>query len=222
MKLVNIKILSFVAFLCIGLTVTAQKGDRQYNPWSIEVQTGYHIPVAPSDEVKLGDYDGAFKQFKGGIRYMFSDTYGIKAHYGFLKFETPDGNGGADYSLVGIDGYANLWKVANIKGDFRKNFGLLFHMGFGVTFSKPSGGFGGTDHIGNLSAGLTPQFKISKNFAVFADVAYIAQLKQHYAYNGDLLDPNYEHKTGGLFNASIGLTFSFGNRENHADWYYED
>lgn len=220
MKLLNIKILSIAAFLFIGLTVSAQTYQRPYNQWSIEVQTGYHIPVAPNDFVKLGNYDGAFKQFQGGVRYMISDTYGVKAYYSFLNFENPDG-GGVVYNRVGIDGYANLWKVANIRGDFRNKFGLLFHMGFGVTFANPST-VTGTDHIGNLMGGLTPQYKISKNFAVFADVSYMAHLKQHYAYNGDLIDPNYEHKTGGLFNFSVGLTYSFGNKQNHADWYYEN
>lgn len=222
MKFLNIKFLSIAAFLLIGISVSAQNYERPYNQWSIEVQTGYHIAAAPSDFVKLGDYDGAFKQFQGGIRYMINDTYGVKASYSFLNFENPDvSGGGVKYNRVAVGGVANLWKVANITGDFRKTFGLLFHLDAGVTFARPST-VSGTDHIGNIIGGLTPQVKLSKNFAVFADVAYQTNLKQHYAYNGELLDLSYEHKTGGLFNFSLGLTYSFGKKENHADWYYNN
>ncbi|WP_034259793.1 hypothetical protein [Aequorivita capsosiphonis] len=221
MKFLNIKILSITAFLLIGAAVSAQNYERPYNPWSIEVQTGYHIPAAPSDFVKLGDYGGAFEQFQGGVRYMISDTYGIRANYSFLKFENSDNPGNIKFNRVTIGGVANLWKVGNIKGDFKKTFGLLFHLDAGVTFANPTGSKG-TDHIGNIIGGLMPQVKISKNFTVFADLAFQANLKQHYAYNGDLIDASYEHKTGGLFNFGIGLSYSFGKRDNHADWYYED
>ncbi|MGO3182929.1 MAG: hypothetical protein ACTIJ9_08865 [Aequorivita sp.] len=224
MKFLNIKFLSIAAFLLIGISVSAQNYEQPYNQWSIEVQTGYHIPAAPSDLVtKLGDYSGAFEQFQGGIRYMINDTYGVTAHYSFLSFDDKEGDGSLKYNRVAIGGVANLWKVANLKGDFRKTFGLLFHLDAGVTFANPSGSEG-TDHIGNIIGGFKPQVKISKNFAVFADLAYQVNLKQHYAYNGGLIDPYYEHKTGGLFNFSLGLTynFGFGNKAEHADWYYED
>lgn len=223
MKFLNIKILSIAAFLLIGISVSAQNYEQPYNQWSIEAQTGYHIAAAPSDLVKLGDYDGAFKQFQGGIRYMINDTYGVRANYSFLNFENSDNPGSLKYNRVTVGGVANLWKVANLKGDFRKTFGLLFHLDAGVTFANPSGSLG-TDHIGNIMGGFMPQVKISKNFAVFADLAYQVNLKQHYAYNGDLIDASYEHKTGGLFNFSLGLTynFGFGNKAEHADWYYED
>ena len=221
MKFLNIKILSIAAFLLIGVAVSAQSYERPYNQWSIEVQTGYHVPVSPSRFVKLGDYSDIFQQFQGGIRYMINDTYGVKAHYSFYNFENPDiVGGGVKYNRVAVGGVANLWKVANLKGEFRKNFGLLFHVDAGVTFANPSGSKG-TDHIGNIMGGFTPQVKISKHFTAFADVAYQANLKQHYAYDGVLLDPSYEHKTGGIFNFAIGLSYSFGNKDNHADWYYE-
>ncbi len=219
MKFLNIKILSISAFLLIGITVSAQTYERPYNQWSIEAQTGYHVPVTPNNFVKLGDYNGIFQQFQGGIRYMINDTYGLKAHYSFLKFENKDLPGSIDFNRVAIGGVANLWKVANIKGDFRNTFGLLFHIDAGVTFARPST-VGGTDHIGNIMGGFMPQVKLSKNFAVYADVAYQANIKQHYSYSGNLLDPSYEHKTGGLFNFSLGLTYSFGKQDNHADWYY--
>src|SRR5690606_34623382 len=116
-------------------------------------------------------------------------------------------------------GYANVWKVMDVKGNFKNTIGLLFHLGAGVTFANPST-VSGTDHIGNIIFGFTPQLKISKHIAFFADVSYIASLKQHYTYGGDLMYSNYDHKTGGLVNLSAGLTFSFGKKENHADWYY--
>ncbi|NGX84765.1 hypothetical protein [Aequorivita sp. KMM 9714] len=223
MKLVNIKLLSIAAFLIIGITATAQKADRQYNNWSIEAQTGYHIPLAPNRFVDLGDYDGAFKQFQAGARYMITDTYGVRAHYSFLNFENPSEfvEGGVKFNRVAIEGVANVWKFAKVKGEFKENIGLLFHLGAGVTFANPSGSKG-TDHIGNIIVGFTPQFRITDNFALFADVSYIANLKQHYSLGGDLLYPDYKHETGGLVNLSVGVNVSFGDREEHADWYYDN
>ena len=200
MKLVNIKFLSIAAFLLIGITATAQKGDRQYNNWSIEAQTGYHVPLAPNKFVDLGDYDGAFKQFENPSEIV---------------------EGGVKFNRVAIEGVANVWKVANVEGEFKENIGLLFHLGGGVTFANPSGSKG-TDHIGNIIVGFTPQFRITDNFALFADVSYIANIKQHYSFGGELYDINYEHENGGLVNLSVGVSVSFGNREEHADWYYED
>ena len=219
MKFLNIKILSIAAFLLTGITVSAQTYERPYNQWSIEVQTGYHVPVSPSKVEKLGEYNAFFQQFQGGIRYMINDTYGIRANYSYMKFEGDKSSGNIEFNRVTLGGVANLWKVGNIKGDFKKSFGLLFHVDAGVTFANPTGSKG-TDHIGNIMGGFMPQVKLSKNFAVYADLAYQANLKQHYTFGGDLLDPSYEHKTGGLFNFSLGLIYSFGKQANHADWYY--
>ncbi|MCG2431692.1 hypothetical protein [Aequorivita xiaoshiensis] len=222
MKLVNIKFLSIAAFLLIGITATAQKGDRQYNNWSIEAQTGYHVPLAPNKFVELGDYDGAFKQFQAGVRYMITEKYGVRAHYSFLNFENPEvQGGGVKYNRVAIEGVANVWKVANVEGEFKENIGLLFHLGAGVTFANPST-VTGTDHIGNIIVGFTPQFRITDNIALFADFSYMANIKQHYSYGGELFDLGYKHETGGLVNLSVGVSVSFGNREEHADWYYDN
>lgn len=222
MNFVNIKSLSIAAFLLIGITVSAQKYDREYNVWSVEVQTGYHIPLAPNKFVELGDYDGAFKQVQAGVRYMINDTYGIRAHFGTLNFEDPnDSSFNIKYKRVALDGVANVWKVMDVKGDFKNTIGLLFHLGAGVTFANPSSISRGTDHIGNIIVGFTPQLKISKNFAFYGDVSYMANIKQHYSYGGELFDLEYKHETGGLVNLSAGLIFSFGNKENHADWYYK-
>lgn len=220
MNIVNIKSLSIAAFLLIGITVTAQKSEREYNPWSIEVQTGYHIPLGPNKFVDLGDYDGIFEQVQAGVRYMITDTYGVRAHYNYLTFDNPEVvGGGVKFNRVAIEGVANVWKVADVKGDFVNTVGLLFHLGAGVTFANPSGSTG-TDHIGNIIVGFTPQFKITKNIALFADLSYMVNLKQHYSFGGELYDLDYQHETGGLVNVSAGITFSFGNKENHADWYY--
>ena len=222
MKLVNIKFLSIAAFLLIGIKATAQKGDRQYNNWSIEAQTGYHVPLAPIKFVELGDYDGAFKQFQAGVRYMITGKYGVRAHYSFLNFENPEvQGGGVKYNRVAIEGVANVWKVAKVEGEFKESIGLLFHLGAGVTFANPSTDTG-TDHIGNIIVGFTPQFRITDNLALFAYVSYMANIKQHYSFGGELYDINYEHENGGLVNLSLGLNVSFGDREEHADWYYED
>lgn len=216
MNLSPLRTYFFPLFLFFTFNVFSQNGD--YNRWSAEVSTGIHVPLAPNDGISRKKYI-AFKQFQFSGRYMFNERFGVKGQYGFNRFANPDATEmGISFNRLGLEGVANLGRILNVGYRLRERLGLLAHAGGGITFAKPATN-SGTDHIGNIIVGLTGQIKLSENFAFIGDLSYITNLKQHYAYNGELLDPNFKSVSGSFVNVSIGIMYYLGENKYHADWY---
>lgn len=200
-------------FLLSSLISTAQ--ENNFNRWSVEVTTGIHVPLEASDLKSRLKYV-AFKQFELAGRYMFTEKFGIKGHYGFNSFSDPNKSEmGISLNRVGFEGVANIDKLFNINYRFRERFGLLFHTGVGVTLGKPTDD-GDADYMGNLMMGFTGQIKLSGSLTLLGDITYIKNLKQDYGFNGVLLDNSAPHS---FVNVSIGIMFSLGQANYHADWY---
>lgn len=209
---------NFVLAIFLFLGIHAFSQSDKYNRWSAELSTGVHVPLAPNDNISRKKYI-AFKQFQLAGRYMFDEKFGVKGHFAYNRFENPDNTDmGLGMTRLGLEGVANVGKLLNVDYHIREYVGLLFHAGVGVTFAKPSS-VNGTDHMGNLMLGFTGQIKLSERFALLGDMTYINNLKQHYAYNGEVLSPNLDTKPGGFVNVSIGIIYNFGEEKYHADWY---
>jgi OOP family OmpA-OmpF porin len=203
-------------FLFSSFNLLAQKND--YNHWSVEISTGLHVPFSPGDGISRSEYI-AFKQFQLSGRYMFSKRVGIKGHYGFNRFADPDNKDLAvSFNRVGLEGVVNVGRLLNVDFHIREKVGLLFHTGLGVTLANPTGSTG-TDHIGNILAGFTGQYKISNEMAIMGDLTYIGNIKQHYGYNGASLNAGEKGTSGGFVNVSVGIIFNLGEQKYHADWY---
>ncbi|CAM3388100.1 hypothetical protein [Aequorivita lipolytica] len=216
MNLLSIRTYLVAIFLFSGMNLFAQ--ENNFNRFSAEISTGVHVPLAPNDGISRSKYI-AFKQFQLAGRYMFTEKFGLKGHYAFNRFANPDDSDmGISMSRIGLEGVANLGRLLNVDYHFRERFGLLLHAGGGITFAQPTS-VNGTDHMGNMLLGLTGQLKLNNNFALFGDLSYISSFKQHYAYNGELLSPNFEAVTGSFVNVSIGIMFYLGEENYHADWY---
>ncbi len=43
-----------------------------------------------------------------------------------------------------------------------------------------------TDHLLNLVLGVTPRYEVAENFYVTADFSAVANVSQHYLFNGEL------------------------------------
>lgn len=207
----------FYAVLFFLFCLTASAQNPRYNHWSLEATGGLHIPLAPSDGVSLGDYTG-FNQFQLATRYMINNKWGVKAHYAFNNFNAGNSEVGLKYNRFGVEGVANVGKLLKVDYRLREWVGLLFHTGLGVTFANPSS-VEGTDHQGNILVGFTGEVKLNKRFTLLTDLTYVHTSKQHYTYSGLLLDPDYNAQSGGFVNFSVGIMFSLGDREYHADWY---
>lgn len=220
----QLRLLILVVLVSMLWTSGRAQDDQGYNKFSIEVSGGIHFPMSPTEGINTSDYIG-FQQFQASVRYMLNKKYGLRVYYAVNRFDGGDvGTGeyeGEDlfntFNRIGGEAVVNLGSLFNMSQRFLDNNNLLFHGGAGLTFSSPAT-TSNVDRMGNITVGLTPQRKVSKRVAVFADVSYVANFKQHTRYNGIPFD-NKEYVVGGFATVSIGLTVYLGSEKEHADWY---
>jgi OOP family OmpA-OmpF porin len=62
-------------------------------------------------------------------------------------------------------------------------------------------------------------YAVSNKIALKADLTYNRTFKQHYGFDGGLLDPNFKAENGSFYNFSVGLIFYIGENKHHSDWY---
>lgn len=215
MTISKFSLLLLLLFVFIGGILNAQE-EEKFNRFSLEAMGGMHFPLSPNEGINTSEYSG-LKQFMVAGRYMFSEEYGIKVHYAHNSIVNKNNSElGMIYNRGGVEGVANLGKILNIVSA-RRTFGVLAHTGIGITFASPSSS-GKTERIGNFLIGITPEVKLTKSLTLLGDVTYAGNFRQHFAYNG-VLFPDKNYQSGSVMNVSIGLMYSFGSKDIHADWY---
>lgn len=191
-------------------------GQKNWNRISIETGYGY---VTPSklygSEFSKSDLSG-FNHFDFGVRYMFNEKIGVKVNFGRDKFESD--NAGVRYNSLNASAVYNVGSLFNLNYMTNERIGLLGRVGAGLTFAKPETS-SRSERIGTATIGLTPQVKLSERFSLYGDVAYAFRFKQHYGFDGVLLNSDYASEVGKTTVFSIGLMFYLGNKTKHADWH---
>ncbi|MEL1245375.1 hypothetical protein AAEO56_13960 [Flavobacterium sp. DGU11] len=206
------KCLSLLTLL-LSLSVWSQARHPQ-DQYSIEAGYGMGISGHPATV--------GFSHFEVGFRYMVDEFWGIKFDFGSDRFRMGDNPElGSDYKRYSFQGVHNLGRTLKIADKMGSNINLLAHGGLGYSSLK-SVIRGGTDNIGSVIVGLTPQFRMSNSLAITLDASYILNFTQHYNFDG-LHPPKGDNKglnsfTGHLFTASVGLTYYFGKNKSDADW----
>lgn len=222
--------------LLFATLATAQSGSpsdslagKPYDRWSVEFSGGTNKPVKPfgpgygssnfSD--RFGSF--AFDHFDIGVRYMFNTKVGLKFDVGFDKVTDAKNSSSLPFDTrqyrFGLQGVLNLGRVLGFE-DFTHSLGLLAHGGAHITLRTPQMGSndGVTERDGGVMAGLTPQVRLGRHFALSGDFTVISNMRQHLNWDGT--DSAKENNlTGLLYNASLGLTWYIGRHERHADWY---
>ncbi len=192
--------------------------ESKFNKFSLEISAGAQLPLTPEMGISQSEYV-SFQQFGLSGRYMFTEKLGLKGHYSYNRFENPDAKDmGISMNRLALEGVANVGRILNVDNRKRLGFAVLVHTGIGISFANPSSSQG-TDHIGNFLVGFTAQAKLSERFSLFGDVTYIRNFKQHFDYNGILINNNYDAVSGSYVSLSIGLIYSLGSEQYHADWY---
>lgn len=212
------KIKYSICTIVLFISSFAHSQQENFNRLSVELTTGIHIPLKPEAGIARSKYVG-FKQFELGARYMFSEKFGVKGHYGYNNFSDPDNlSRGILLNRFGLEGVVNIGKLLNVNYNIREKFGILVHAGPGITFAIPESNEN-VDRMGNLIAGITGQIRLSERFTLLGDVSHISNFSQQYGYNGVLLDANSSSNTGSFLSISFGLMYSIGSKRHHSDWY---
>lgn len=202
-------------FLFFSTTLFAQ---FDLNNVSVEVGYGYNGAIGPYNKVFNSNFSG-MNHFDVGIRYMFTEKLGAKVFYKLDHFvNDPGGELGVTYMTVGASGVYNVGKELGLGYLTRDKLGLNAHIDGGVAFAHLIGQ-NKYEKVGIIGFGIAPMYKISNKFAVQADFTYNYSLKQHYGFDGILLNENYDPEPGSFYNFSVGLIYYIGENKYHSDWY---
>ncbi|MGB5981069.1 MAG: OmpA family protein [Nonlabens sp.] len=229
------KILTFSLIVCAGLafaqdemaadTTQNMSVTEKYNHWSLDIGVGVQKPTRPFSE-------GAFMntpsltQADLGIRYMINNKFGLNLDLGFNYMESDDDSDiefQSNYYRASLEGVANLGEILSFR-EWTNRINLLFHAGAGVSGLRTQEPIDGedTDMMMNFTAGLTPQIRLSDKWAVFGDLSAIGHVRQTITWDGLSLANENRGFNSFLVNASVGLTYYFGDKQQHADWYSEN
>ena len=221
--------------LCAGilfpLALAAQNKEeielKQFNSWSVEINAGMNNAIAPFGEGYSASNESKFwtpriNHFDLGVRYMLTSKFGIKLDLANDKISNAEGSSSLPFETqqyrVGLQGVINAGSLMGFD-EFTKTIGLLIHAGVQASLLTPKTGFNKdvTEKNGGILFGVTPQVKLSNNLALTVDFTVISNQRQHFAWDGST-SAQSNNLNGQMYNTSLGLTYSFGKHETHADW----
>lgn len=230
------KILYLGLLLAPLISIHAQEAENdtierhQFNHWSVEVNVGQNKPIAPFADGYYSSKPNTYFYFNGiehydiGVRYMFSNVFGLKLDFAYDDIKNQKGSGSLDFQTkqyrLGLQGVANLGRLLRFE-TFTHRFGLLAHGGLQVSTLEPTMGFneGQKEQNGGFVYGITPQYRITNWLVITADFTGFQNFRQHLNWDGSYADKE-NSLSGTIFNTSLGLTFYIGDKDKkHADWY---
>lgn len=165
-----------------------------------------------------GSYEPSYNGFThvgAGISYDFDETFGAKLDFGMDEFsiqnDLRNSKTGVSNLRITAQGVINLSTLVDSKSFFNR-FNVLAHGGAGLSvLNSDIPEYQKTDHLLNLVVGITPRFEVADNFFLTADFSAIANVSQHYLFNGELsYDGPANSFTGLMYNVSLGLAYRFG------------
>lgn len=207
---------SFFSLVCFFSIPSFAQFD--VNNLSVELGYGYTGAVGPYSTIFNSNFSG-MRHYDLGIRYMFSETIGAKVFYKVDSFvNDPGGKIGITYNTIGGSFVYNVGKEFGLTYFTRDRIGLLTHLDGGVSFSRVID-TRIIEKVGIVGLGITPMCTLSDKLVLYSDFTYNWNLKQHYGFDGMLLNADYTPEPGSFYNFSIGLIYYIGENKYHNDWY---
>lgn len=204
-------------------TTEAATSVENFKRWSLDLGVGSSKPTRPFVDGFAAN-PGYF-QADLGLRYNLTRNFGLGLELGYNSIQSgkrsenfaPEFNN--QLFRVSLEGVFNIGNLVNLK-QVSPNLGLLFHGGPGLGYFKVNDpvDVSELDFMLNFTAGITPQYRISKNFAVFGDVSIIGTTRNDYSWDGIELQGDIRGFEGAIYNVSAGVTFYFGEGDDPADW----
>lgn len=227
------KTLILIAIVALGSKAVAQEENLSekglFNRWSIEANVGQNKAVRPYSEGYYSSDPSNYFNFSGvdhydlGVRYMFSNLFGLKIDGAYDLIESQSGSGSLPFETkqyrLGLQGVANLGRIMRFE-TFTSRFNILGHAGLQVSRLEPQTGLneGVTEDNGGIILGLTPQLRITDWLVLTGDFTVISNVRQHFNWDGNYSAED-NNLSGMMYNTSLGLTVYLGKKEKHADWY---
>lgn len=229
----KLKITFLGAALC-GLLFSnaarAQQSDAEtsFNRWSVEALVGMNKPLSPftpgyyttNTGKKL--HIGGLRHYDLGVRYMLSETFGVRADFTYDGYTEPSGSGSLPFDtrqyLFALQGVLNLGQIFDFPS-FTQRFGLLARVGGQISrFDVASGANDGRwERNGGFIVGITPQYRLHPRVALQLDLGYQLNIKQHLKWDGASGTDN--NLVGSKLTMAAGLSFYLGKNDRHADWH---
>ena len=206
----SILVLASLAF--VGM----QAQETGYNKWSIDVNGGVNKPVSPF----ANGYSTATPNLWSaslGVRYMANNKFGVRLGGGYDSFSEKEDTPKFDSNMwnVNLQGVANLARVLSFE-EWTSDLGLLFHAGGGYA-QLSSDYLSKADRMVFITAGLTPQLRISNRIALLLDGSVFINAKQNVGYDTQSVATKRVFQ-GLHFTGTIGLNIALGKQGRHADW----
>jgi OmpA-OmpF porin, OOP family len=209
----------------------ATKQEKNYNLWSVNLNLGTHVGIRPYTD---GYHSTTPNYFKNpnlqhvdiNVRKMFNTKFGLALDISYDRFTADAGSPDFDNNFfrTSLRGVMNMHRVMNWE-EFTDTFGMQLHVGTGFSYLEaPStdGLFGQYDNIFSILGGTTLLVRLNHKFMMSVDFTVISNLTHHVTLDGQSQVPPDGSRTGVIYTNTLGLTYYFGKKEKHADWYYED
>ena len=205
------QILALTALVALGANA------QEYNKWSVDVNFGANKPTVGFTS-GYSTRTPSFWTLNGGVRYMFNNKFGLRLGGGYDSFVEGKNSSKFNSNIwnVNLQGVANLGRVLSFE-DWTRDLGLLAHAGVGIGQLKgdyiPK-----ADNIGFVTAGLTPQVRLSNRVTLLVDGSAYLYARQNRTFDGK--SKTTKRGFQGLnFTGTIGLQVALGKNLVHADWY---
>ena len=196
-------IILFLSIFAVSTTLVAQEKTFMQSI-TLEAGGGYNLPVSPSrNNSTMSDYAG-FSSFYLGANYAISELAGLRFSYGNNSFEdTNNSSLGVTLHKFMAEGTFNILQAIEKQ---QTPFEIMAHAGAGFSFGKNEQS-SQTDRMISAQIGLMPKYRITNNFSVLLDAAYVINLKQNFYFDGGTMPEGGDK--GGFFMVNLGVAYSF-------------
>jgi OOP family OmpA-OmpF porin len=221
------KITPTLFLLMLSFTAFSQRSFEQF---SIEGGFGFNAATKPSSS--------GFNHFEGGLRYMWNEYWGAKGDIAFDTFDArmgsfptnggaignntnPDAEAGTKYYRTSLQLVYNFGRAIYMPDYTNGYVNMLIHGGLGYSVMTSKLDYRpGTDSMGNIIVGITPQIWLSESVALHGDLSAIFNLSQQFEFTGEYPDGSGPNKTfsSNIFTGSIGITVYLGRNRGDNDW----
>lgn len=208
----------FMSFLS-GFSAFSQSN---FNKLSFELASGFSKPLSNIATAAESTFM-AVPNWNMGLRYMFNSNFGLKGSFNYDSFE--EKGIGSKHNRFNLDAYYNIGNWFDLNYVSNSSVALYSHLGAGATYinSKVKGlrvGYiPGWERQINFNIGVSPRFRMNDVMSLYTDLSYIMAMKQHFNYSGEpIINAGSSGTSGSHFTFNIGLSFSIGDYDDHADF----